>query len=166
MYETATCVDAFIGSVVEALQEDAALAGIDMLREFPRALKDHPQLRPAVAVGLKSCEFTDLLGGYLGADASGGAVYGRRARLTLALDIYTPLSMDGETCHSVFSKLADAAFRADLGGTLRAVQCSGIAYSRARRALILPAELQLDVMFRAPSAVDPAAYSAGEVAVC
>lgn len=110
--------DSVITSVVSWL----CAADINAVRKFPETKLDRDS--SVVAVSVKSGVLTSSgAGNYLGIYEYGGTlkeVYGARAELCFALDIYTP----GSTQTEVFDEIAAAVQNLPDGLKLRSLECA------------------------------------------
>ena len=116
--------DSIIDSVVSWLQNES----INAVRRFPETKIDRAE--SVIAVSIKSAVMTASgAGNYLGIYEQGGAlceVYGTRADMTFALDIYTPDNSGAE----VFDSVADAVYALPDGLKLKSLECSDAEFDK------------------------------------
>lgn len=116
--------DSIIDSVVTWLVNE----NINAVRRFPETKIDRAE--SIVAVSIKSAIMTASgAGNYLGIYEQGGVlceVYGTRADMTFALDIYTPDNSGTE----LFDNVADAVYALPDGLKLKSFECDSAEFDK------------------------------------
>ena len=132
-----SAISAMPADVAQWLGQQAPLAGIRFLTEYPAQNKAVPLRSAIVAVGTSSVSITDKF-----IENDDGVLerqeYCRSAAVRLRFGIHVPFSDGGDRCHDIFTLVLDMlTFASDLN--LRASGCQEITAHRDTDAFVLEA---------------------------
>lgn len=131
-----TVFEELAGQIVALLKADARLSDI----RFSAALLPKPAnfggaLCAAVGVGPVKI-LPDALGDAIG-EENGAAVSGRRAEISVTVQLYAPVRLGGGACVDAFSRISDSLLFGENGLCLQSISCGRVAYLAAASAFQL-----------------------------
>lgn len=119
------------------LANTATLSSVKFIMSSPSTSSLNPISQFYAAVGISKIVISEgSFSGYLGLN-SGEEVYGRLADINIKIKIYSPQSLDSDSCYEVFSKIYEALLTDDSGLNVQSVSCDEIEYDNVVSAFAL-----------------------------
>lgn len=117
----------------------------DFVYSFPERHSKFPIASPCVSVGISEAEIPVKSADYIALSAGKLKRYGTDAVCKIAIKICVPKTAEGLECYKAFDDIAAACMYLN-EVDVTALKCGKISYNRLMGALVLDAELQINVL--------------------
>ncbi|MDQ5983842.1 MAG: hypothetical protein RUMPE_00871 [Eubacteriales bacterium SKADARSKE-1] len=119
------------------LADTSELSSVKFIMDSPSALSPNPISKIYATVGISKIVVSEgSFSGYLGLN-SGEEVYGKLADIKIKIKIYSPQSLNSDSCYEGFSKIYEALLTDNSGFNVQSVSCDEIGYDNVVSAFTL-----------------------------
>lgn len=128
-------IENHINSVITVL--NGSELNLTAIRSYPSVSLPSPVIKPIVCVGINKISFEDCsVGAFLGTDASGKEIYGRKSEIELHISLFSPRKSGGEGAALCIESIAEALLCSPVSGNILSLDFGETVFDRTSAAYV------------------------------
>lgn len=152
-------VKSIINEIIATLKQHDLNGDYLFINEFKPSNKPSPVLKPTAVFGTQQIEFTEgSFGEYLGTDAMGNTVTGRKCNIIVNIRLYLPREYEGDIS-SFFETIASFLAASHLSSGIVSIKINNLSSNNMTDCFTASGEIKLNALFNTVSGKDKFAAS-------